>query len=253
MLDFSNLEVSLLNTRTNEEVDIEVETSMTDRNLTNTIAILPLEPYSYGTTYEVSIRTLVRFDKSLTFEGESSWHTRYFNYVGSFTTEETAASATTYSYVTRTEFVEELMKASDYIIRDSLEIIFPDVNINAPNYKYIYTAYVNQIILGYGDGYYRPNANISREQAYTILVRNYENMYGTIELNASDRYLSFSDKADISRYALENIYKAKKIGLLNDNRYEFKPGVYIITTEFEQMMQSYERVNSKQPIGRRIL
>ncbi len=41
---------------------------------------------------------------------------------------------------------------------------------------------------------YRPNANISREQVYTILIRTYEKEYGTINLLSTERSLRFTDK-----------------------------------------------------------
>jgi len=246
VLEFENLRVSMVNTRTNESVDIKVVTSLEDRNLTNSIMILPLEPYDYGTTYEVKINTKVTFSNSIKLN-----RTGYVHYVTennggtiTFKTKETGSTAVGFSYVTRAEFVEKLMKVSDYRVRSSLEIIFPDVNINDPSYKYIYTAYVNKIIEGYGDGLYRPNANISRQQAYTILIRNYENHHGIINVN-EDTELTFSDIDDISSWALPSLYKAKEIGLLIDHQYDFSPGVYITTSEFERMMEKYNEIMEK--------
>lgn len=242
VIDFSDLNVSLFNTRTNEYVDIKVITSQEDRNLTNTIMILPLENYDFGTTYEVKIKTMIQMDKAVIFKGAQSSFRRYVNYSGTFTTKESAVSTTSFSYITRAKFVEDLMKASNFIIRNSLEIIFPDVDINSYNYKYIYTAYINNIIKGYGDGLYRPNANISRQDAYTILVRTYETNVGVIELSPTDRYLDFSDAGRIIPYAVEPLYKAKKIGLLIENQYEFNPGVYITTSEFNQILKRYASI-----------
>lgn len=242
VLAFNNLEVSLLNTRTNEYVDIKVINSIEDRNLTNSIMVLPLEAYDYGTTYEISISTNIRLSNAIQFD--SSSYMVYVDYAETFTTKQSTDSLPVYSYITRADFVQNLMKISNYIIRDSLEIIFPDVNINSDNYKYIYTAYINKIILGYGDGLYRPEANITREQVYTILIRNYENEKnnGVIKIEDSEKVLEFSDKNLISNYAFDSLYKAKKIGLLVDNQYKFDPGVYITTSEFENIMKRYNLI-----------
>lgn len=245
VLEYNDLEVKLTNTRTNEIVDVEVITSLKDRNLTNTVMILPMEKYDYGTTYVVSISAKIRFNNVIELDNKSYW--KNLNREWNFTTKQSSVSPATYSYVTRTEFVEELMKASNYSVRNSLEIIFPDVNISSPSYKYIYTAYAHNIIRGYDDGLYRPNANINREQAYTILIRNYENDNngkGEIILTDEDRNLDFSDSWAISYYFLESLYKAKKIGLLVDNPYSFNPQVYITTSEFEDMMDKYNTLTN---------
>jgi hypothetical protein len=89
---------------------------------------------------------------------------------------------------------------------------------------------------------YRPNANISREQVYTILIRAYEKEYGTVELLSFEKSISFTDKDKISIYALDSIYKAKKIGLITDNIYQFNPSSYITTLEFNNIMEQYKKI-----------
>jgi len=164
------------------------------------------------------------------------------NYTSTFTTASSSFTINQQAYVTRSQFVEELMKTSSIPKKESLEIIFSDVNVNSPNYKYIYTAYINDIILGYENNMYRPNANISREQVYTIIIRTYEKEYGTINLSSSERSIRFTDKDKISNYALESIYKAKKIGLITDNAYQFNPSSYITTLEFNNIMEQYKKI-----------
>lgn len=239
--DIKNIVASIVNMQTNEAVKIKIVTSLEDRNLTNSIMVMPLESYNLGTTYKVSLSADLTFDRPILLDQGTSSSKKTINYTGTFTTIKDASSEIQNSYVTREQFVVDLMKSSTIPIQESLEIIFPDVKSNSPNYKYIYTSYINKLVIGYNDGLYRPNANITREQAYTILIRHYEKQHGIIEITESDQELEFSDAKEISSYALEPIYKAKKIGLLTDNQYEFLPHTYISVNEFQQIMERYDK------------
>lgn len=233
--EYKNIEVSLINTLSNEEVEIQVFTPIDDRNLVNTISILPLENLNLGTSYEVNIKGEIYFNEFISLGGFSTTNRKILDINSSFSTTENVEYSKE-SFITRAKFVEELMKISNFDIKESLQPIFPDVNINATNYKYIYTAYVNNIILGYSDGYYRPGANISREQAYTIIIRAYEKKLGEVILDDKEEELKYSDIKFISSYALNSLRKAKKIGILNDSSYEFNPSTYISETEFQQII-----------------
>lgn len=241
IIEYKNVVATIVNIQTNEILKTQIITSVDDRNLTNSIMILPLEPYNLGTTYRVTLNAELVFDRPISFDQETSITRKSINYSGTFTTNEKTTFDIQDSYLTREQFVIDLMKTSSIPIQESLEIIFPDVKTNSPNYKYIYTSYINKIVIGYNDGLYRPNANITREQAYTILIRHYEKQNGVIELTESDKKLSFSDLDEISTYALEPIYKAKKLGILVDNQYEFLPRTYISINEFQQIMERYNK------------
>lgn len=238
---FNNLKVSVTNVSTDKEIDTLIITSDQDRNINNTIMILPLKSYNYGTTYQIKITGTMTFDRMIDINGTQT-NRKSINYTSTFTTASSSFTSNQQAYITRSQFVEELMKTSSIPKQESLEIIFSDVNINSPNYKYIYTAYINDIILGYENNMYRPNANISREQVYTILIRTYEKEYGTINLLSTERSLRFTDKEKISSYALESLYKAKKIGLITDNAYQFNPSSYITTLEFNNIMEQYKKI-----------
>lgn len=234
--EYSNIQASLINTLSNEKIELKIITPNEDRTLINTILLQPLESLNMATTYELHLEGELYFDKFLDLGGFATTNRKIIDIKSSFTTTENMINSKE-SFVTRALFVEELMKKSDFIIKESLQPIFPDVNVNATNYKYIYTAYVNNIILGYSDGLYRPGANISREQAYTIMIRAYEKSRGEVVLEENDMILSFKDVEAISNYALPFLYKAKKLGILNDNRYEFNPSTYISETEFQQILE----------------
>ena len=238
---FNNLKVSVTNISTGEEIDTVVITSDQDRNINNTIMILPLKSYEYGTTYRIKINGTMIFDRMIDISGINT-NRKAINYTSTFTTASSSFTINQQAYITRAQFVEELMKTSSIPKKESLEIIFSDINVNSPNYKYIYTAYINDIILGYENNMYRPNANINREQVYTIIIRTYEKEFGEINIASNDRSLSFTDQSNISNYALEALYKAKKIGLINDNAYQFNPSSYITTLEFNNIMEKYKKI-----------
>ncbi len=249
ILEYSNLDVKLLNKKTNQYIKTKVYTSINDRKLINSIMILPLEQYDYDTTYEISIDADISFSSSVKFETESK--KKAVNYKGRFTTVSNTSVTTDVSFLTRQKFIVDLMKqevsASHYVLKESLEIIFPDVNINDSDYRYLYTAYSNNLIKGYLDGLFRPDANISREQAYTILMRNYISIFGNIKLNEEDKSLQFSDKDSINDWSYDMILAAKKIGLLIDNKYEFQPQEYITISEFNNILSRYVEVSSDIP------
>lgn len=241
VVEYKNIVSSLVNIQTNEVIPTKVITSIEDRNLTNSIMILPLEPYNLGTTYRLRLSADIQFDRQITFDQTNFSTRRSIDYTGTFTTIKDSSATIQDVYVTREQFVVDLLKNNNFPTQESLEIIFTDVKINSPNYKYIYTAYINQIVNGYRDGLYRPTANITREQAYTILIRFYEKQVGEIMLSDNERSIEFTDKNNISIYALEPIYKAKKLGILIDNQFDFLPKTYISVNEFQQIMERYKK------------
>ncbi len=241
---FNNLNVQVVNLSTGKKIDTHIVTSDKDRNINNTIMILPLKNYDYGATYQVKISGTMIFDKEVEINGVKT-NKKTINVTSNFTTIPNEQTVNQQTYITRARFVEELMKASTIPIQESLEIIFSDINVNSPNYKYIYTAYINNIILGYDNNMYRPNSNISREQMYTVIIRTYEKEYGKINLETEDRNLKYTDKKNISNYAIDSIYKAKKLGLTNDNTYQFNPSSYVTLTEFNSVIDKYKNLNKQ--------
>lgn len=234
---FEEIEIEVIDTRTNKSLDYEVVTSLEDRNLTNSMMILPLEAYNYGTTYEISIEGTLYLDHLVTLKNGTATNRININHFSSFTTKDSNYSNNAVKYTTRSEFVEGLIKATSLKQVESLEPIFPDVSVTSSSYKYIYTAYKNKIVEGYDDGFYRPNVNINREQAYTIIMRTYEQEHGSIDNLYIE--LDFLDKDTISEYARNPIRKAIQVGILSNNVYKFNPKTYITQIEFEQMIKAY--------------
>lgn len=239
---FENLSVTLRNLQTNKIVPNKIVTSIDDANLNNTLMILPLEEYNLGTTYRCTIRGNAYFNKTIMVQPNVMSNTRRINVDIVFTTASTLNKGQQEAYLKRANFVKALVKAIQLPLREALKSPFTDVSVNEASFKYIYTGYVNGLVLGYGNGQFRPNVNISREQVYTILIRAYEKQIATIPLTDQDRKLSFSDVNKINTYALESIYKAKKLGILTDNSYAFNPSIYITNTEFSQILERYNEV-----------
>ncbi len=239
---FSNIKVTLRNLQTNEIVPTQIVTSVEDVNLTNTLMILPLEEYNLGTTYRCSIQGNAYFDKAIMIQPNVMSNTRRINVETVFTTASSVNKGQQDAYLKRGTFVEALVKATQLPLRESLKSPFIDVSVNAAAFKYIYTGYMNGLVLGYGNGQFRPNVNINREQVYTILIRTYEKQIAKIPLSNQDRQLDFSDVNKINSYAIDAIYKAKKLGILADNSYAFNPSTYITNTEFSQILERYNQV-----------
>lgn len=239
---FEQLDIDVINTETGEIVNVMTVTSLDDRDLNNTIMILPLESYSSNTTYRINIEGTLYLDHLVKLKNGVSTNRIVMDHSSTFTTKAADDNNYKYAFTTRAEFVEILLKETNIEIVESLEPIFPDVSVVSPIYRYIYTAYKNKIIEGYDDGYYRPEVNISRQQAYTIIMRTYESEYGPISLDEEDRILEYSDVDLISDYAKDPIRKAIKVGMLQNSITDFNAKRYITNEEFDQIIQQYMKV-----------
>ncbi|MFV0503236.1 MAG: S-layer homology domain-containing protein, partial [Lachnospirales bacterium] len=73
-------------------------------------------------------------------------------------------------------------------------------------------AYENEIISGYGNGLFAPNAPLTREQI-AVIFRNFANANG-IEVSNSTDLSGFEDVLEISKWALDATAWANEVGLL---------------------------------------
>ena len=71
----------------------------------------------------------------------------------------------------------------------------------------------NGIVLGYGDGKFGPNDNITRQDLAVILMRNMN--YREINIPVTEQWIIFSDEADIAGYAMDAIQTFNKLGIIN--------------------------------------
>ncbi|MFF2533120.1 S-layer homology domain-containing protein [Brevibacillus sp. NPDC058079] len=148
--------------------------------------------------------------------------------------------------MTRGEFATMLVKSMDLPInagpyrdsneRDPLEPTFTDVRPNRDSwdyqYKYIETAARAGIIRGKQPGYFRPDENLTREEAAIMISRALNLKLGTLDASKVALNKMFSDAKDVSYYAAPSVLAVSKAKLMNgeiDNpgekksTYSFKP------------------------------
>lgn len=148
--------------------------------------------------------------------------------------------------MTRGEFATMLVKAMDLPInagpyrdsneRDPLEPTFTDVRPNRNSwdyeYKYIETAARAGIIRGKQPGYFRPDENLTREEAAIMISRALNLKLGTLDASKLALNKMFSDAKDVSYYAAPSVLAVSKAKLMNGeinnpgekkSTYSFKP------------------------------
>jgi hypothetical protein len=229
---FDDINITITNQVTDKNIKFEVLTPSNDRYLNNSIIILPLEKYDYNTTYEVKLNMDIYF---------TNYRLLTVNKTFSFQTEDAEkVSQTSESFLTRAEFTEELIKASKYTILEPFEIKFHDIDIKSVRAKYIYTAYVNNIIKGISDNLFGPDLNITKEQAYVMLMRAYIDQYGDVTyVNKSP----INDFNKVSSYAGDSICKAYVLGLLiTDKNNNLLPSDYLTENEFYEILERYNEI-----------
>lgn len=119
--------------------------------------------------------------------------------------------------ITRAEFSTILVKALGLNIDSSLQGSFKDVGEDSWYYKYVNTANQAGLIQGFGDGRFRPNAPITREQMAVMIIRGLEGFstYKPVEkdlelMKSSD----FEDYREISPWAKKDMSKAVEYGII---------------------------------------
>lgn len=231
---FKNIEVTLIHKLVNKEIKCEILTPDSDRYLKSSIIILPTEKYTYSTTYELKINMDIEF---------SNGTTQKVDYTGTFMTQASdTVTINSQTFLNRSKFTEEIVKSLGYDLVEPFEVKFHDIDIKSVNAKYIYTAYLHGIISGFTDEKlgleFRPDLNISREQAYAMLIRAYESKFGKIFV---DKTLSISDYKDISKWAVDEgvIEDANQLGILVVTDNKLKPKEYLTINEFDQIMKKY--------------
>jgi len=99
-------------------------------------------------------------------------------------------------------------------------------------------AAANSIIVGYGNGKFGPDDNITREQMAAIL-NNYTNFTG-MDLRETGQTIIFNDDAKIAPYAKEAIDRLVRAGIINGkpgNIYDPKGNA--TRAEYASMLERY--------------
>lgn len=118
---------------------------------------------------------------------------------------------------------------------------FKDVPPSHWSYKAVSWAKENNIVAGYGDGSFKPNDPIIRQDAVAIMYRYaMKNREGSEMKVNLDR---FKDRGDLSAYAVQPMAWAVEKGIINgDTRGRLKPKSPMKRAEMAQILKSGEKV-----------
>lgn len=154
--------------------------------------------------------------------------------------------------VTRAEFVKMVCLAFNFVVpTDVSETNYSDVSTDSWYSAYIYTANTAGIINGYDDGSFRPDGDISREEAAAVFCRAIENSNFIGESTRLN--INFSDEDKISDYAVGFVDKLYMLSVINgDDSGMFRPQDSISRAETAQMIWnavSQKSVNDSEQIN----
>lgn len=124
--------------------------------------------------------------------------------------------------VTRAEFAKMLMGVFGLNSSAFTTSSFADVSTDAWYFQSVESAYNLGIINGVADGYFDPNANITR-QDMAVMVMRAATVSGT-SVTATEDATTFRDEAQISDYAKDAVTTLQMAGIINGvSDYEFAP------------------------------
>ena len=133
--------------------------------------------------------------------------------------------------VTRAEFMTMLARAVNLPIdtehrtpptparnarQQQIELTFPDLWPNRPDYAYLRAVNTAGLAIGRGDGHFHPDELMFREEAYVLSLRALG--LSNLGLDALPN-LPFVDNDAISEWALNDINAATRIGLIEADQY----------------------------------
>jgi hypothetical protein len=125
--------------------------------------------------------------------------------------------------ITRAEFVTMLAKALKLPIEPlpsstarrnaEVNIIFPDVRVDNPAYPYILAAFNAGLVSGRGGGMFEPDAFLTLEESVQMIIGS----LGLLRLGIPTNMTPFTDDDEISDWARQALYAARRIGLFSVN------------------------------------
>lgn len=117
--------------------------------------------------------------------------------------------------------------------------VFTDVQDTSQYYFNAVTwANANSIVTGYGDGTFRPNTAVTREQMAAIMHR-YAAYKGRDMSAPGDEYSRFPDRSDVSDYAVAPMQWAVSRGVINGSDGLLLPGSTATRAQVAQIIYNY--------------
>ncbi len=145
--------------------------------------------------------------------------------------------------ITRGQFVSMLVKAVKLPVEDDsktkkktskkksevVNIVFPDVTEDRPEYKYIMAAYKNGLAVGRDNGHFYTDSPIERQEAIVILLRT----LGLENLGLEPTSITpFTDNQYIADWAAKEVYAAARLGIIaGDSDGNFRPKSFVSKAE----------------------
>lgn len=118
---------------------------------------------------------------------------------------------------------------------------FKDVPSSHWSYKAVSWAKENNIVKGYEDGSFKPNAPITRQDAVAILYR-YKLKEATANLSRN-KYDGFKDRDQVAAYAQEPMAWAVDRGIINgDNHKRLNPRNHMKRAEMAQILKNGNKI-----------
>ena len=110
-----------------------------------------------------------------------------------------------------------------------VNIVFPDVTEDRPEYKYIMAAYKNGLAVGRDNGHFYTDSPIERQEAIVILLRT----LGLENLGLEPTSITpFTDNQYIADWAAKEVYAAARLGIIaGDSDGNFRPKSFVSKAE----------------------
>ncbi len=237
---FTVTKTSLTNSK-GSNVSIFTNTPATDKNLTDSVIIIPRNPLTRGEKYTVTVKgkiilqnnTSVTVDETWSFttasinSTENAWKNNLIysdieNHwaktdILELLNKQIISPKTETEYkpddkITRAEFAEFIVKALGLDTK-TYTGSFKDVKIDNSRAVLIESAYRDNIIKGVGNGYFMPNNLITREEMAVMIIRAYEKKKGSSLLESLPS-INFADKKEISSWALQSVRASNQLGIV---------------------------------------
>ena len=128
-----------------------------------------------------------------------------------------------YASCTRGQLVTFLWRAAGEPKAKNAENPFTDVKAGTAFYQAILWAAENEVVNGYADGTFKPNAPITRQQAAAILWRFAKAQEVDVSVGEDTNILSYADAFDVAEYAIPAMQWAVGAEVLQGNGDQLLP------------------------------
>lgn len=152
--------------------------------------------------------------------------------------------------ISRAEFVTILVRALGLMRTETGKDIFSDITQDAWYYDAVSIAYEHGLVSGYGDGVFRPNDKISRDQAMVLLARAMTITKLKVEFTKGEieELISvYEDSEKVSDWTKQAVAECIKSGIVSGYNNQLMPDNHITRAEtaviIKRMLQKSGLIN----------